>query len=220
MLLRELPRFRCPCIDCASVAYGVFKLVSEFWRPSEGKSSPKTFCKRLWKPPPCLLTLDLDPVLLTVVALATDGRRSSLSGNPMLSSLLPVPGRANAGDSSAISSLESSKKLLQTPLVMFVPFDVEDQGAICEVALLAVGGFRDIEGTLAPGVSNTASCLRCSPNVFVCGPSQEGGFGGRCEWFFKAGVGETVPGDTSDSFSSLHHGVSGRSMESAMHVWQ
>jgi hypothetical protein len=61
-----------------------FKLESEFWRSSPGKSSPKTFCSFLWKP---RLKLDLEPVLLTVVALATEGRRKSW-GKPMASSLL------------------------------------------------------------------------------------------------------------------------------------
>jgi len=37
---------------------------------------------------------------------------------------------------------------------------VVDQGAMCELALEAVGGFRDIDGTLPPEVSNTASCFR------------------------------------------------------------
>tara|TARA_R110002003_G_scaffold63_4_gene5807 strand:+ start:15616 stop:15870 length:255 start_codon:yes stop_codon:yes gene_type:complete len=83
----------------------VLRLVSEFWRPSAGKSSPNTFCSLLWKPP--LLMLDFDPELLTVVALATEGLRSSLSGKPMLSSRLPVPGLAKAGDSCEMSSLES-----------------------------------------------------------------------------------------------------------------
>lgn len=30
VLLRELPRLRCPRMDCVSGAYGMFKLVSEF----------------------------------------------------------------------------------------------------------------------------------------------------------------------------------------------
>lgn len=96
VLLSEFPRFRCERVDCASGAKGVVKLVSEFWRPSDaGKSSPKTFCSRLWKPLP---VLDLEPELPTVVALATDGRRSSFKGKPMLSSLVPVPGRSKPGD--------------------------------------------------------------------------------------------------------------------------
>jgi hypothetical protein len=61
VLFRELPRFLV-LVDCASVAYGVLRLVSEFWRPSVGKSSPKKFGSLLWNP-----LLDLDPVLLTVV---------------------------------------------------------------------------------------------------------------------------------------------------------
>jgi hypothetical protein len=101
VLLSEFPRFLVR-VDIASVANGVLRLVSEFWRPSEGKSSPKKLGSLLWKP-----LLDLDPVLLTVVALATDGRRSSFSGKPMLSSRLAVPGRAKPGDSCARSSLES-----------------------------------------------------------------------------------------------------------------
>jgi hypothetical protein len=102
VLFRELPRFLVR-VDCVSVTYGVLKLVSEFWRPSVGKSSPKKFGSFLWKP----RRLDLDPVLLTVVALATDGRLSSLRGKPMLSSRLPVLGRTKPGDSWARSSLES-----------------------------------------------------------------------------------------------------------------
>lgn len=156
MLLRESPRFRGARIDCESPAYGVFRLVSEFWRPSAGKSSPKTFCSRLWKP---RLMLDLEPELLTVVALATDGRLSSLSGKPMLSSLLPVPGR-QPGEGCETSSLESLKKLLQTLLFMLVPLGAVDQGATCELALDAVGGLRDIDGTRPPEVSRTASCFR------------------------------------------------------------
>jgi hypothetical protein len=205
VLLRELPRLRCARIDCASVAYGAFKLVSEFWRSSAGKSSPKTFCSLLWKPP--LLKLDLDPVLLTVVALATDGRLSSFSGKPMLSSLLPVPGRPSPGDSCATSSLESLKKLLQTLFAMLAPFGAEDHGAACELALVAVGGFRDIDGTLAPDVSNTASCFRWSPKALGWSPSQLGGLWDRCEGSFGGGVGGTVPGDISELWV-LHDGVS------------
>jgi hypothetical protein len=144
VLLRELPRVRC----C------VFKLVSEFWRSSAGKSSPNTFCRRLWKPLPML---DLEPVLLTVVALATEGRLSSFMGKPMLSSRGPVPGR-KAGDER--SSFESLKKLLQTPLAMLVPLGAVDQGATWEFVLEAVGGFRDMDGTRPPEVSKTASCFR------------------------------------------------------------
>lgn len=206
VLLRELPRFRCSRVDAVSGTYGVFKLVSELWRPSAGKSSPNTFCSRLWKPP--LLMLDLEPVLLTVVALATDGRRSSLSGKPILSSLLPVPGRAKPGESCATSSFESLKKLLQTLLAMLVPFAPADQGAVCEVALVAVGGFRDIDGTLAPDVSSTASCLRWSPKAFVCGPSQLDCLRGRGAASLGGGAGGRVPGDISDSRSILRHGVS------------
>jgi len=153
VLLSELPRLRIGRWLCASGAYG--RLVSEFWRPSAGKSSPKMFCSFLWKP---RLILDLDPVLLTVVALATDGRRSSLSGKPMLSSRLPF-WRRKPGEGWVRSSLESLKKLLQTLLAMAPPL-VVDQGAMCELALEAVGGFRDIDGTLPPEVSNTASCFR------------------------------------------------------------
>lgn len=201
VLLRELPRFRCPRSDWVSVTYGaVFKLVSEFWRPSAGKSSPKTFCSRLWKP--LRVILDLEPLLLMVVALATEGRRSSCTGKPMLSSLLPVPGRANPGDSCATSSLESLKKLLQ--LAILVPLGVDAQGAICELALDAVGGLRDMDGTLPPDVSSTASCFRWSPNTLVWEPSQLEGFRGRCEGSLGGGAGGMVPGDISDSLSTLH----------------
>ena len=203
VLLRELPRFRCPRTDCESPAYGVFKLVSD-WRPSAGKSSPNTFWSLLWKPLPML---DLDPVLLTVVALATDGRRSSFSGKPMLSSRLPVPGR-KPGDGCDTSSLESLKKLLQTPLAMLLPLGTPDHGVTCELALEAVGGFRDIDGTRPPEVSNTASCFRCSPKGLAADPSLLEGFHGRCEGSFGGGAGGTVPGDISFSLSALHGGVS------------
>lgn len=73
----------------------LFKLESECWRPSPGKSSPKTFCSFLWNP---LLKLDLEPVLLTVMALATEGLRSSL-GNPMASSLVLLAEGAKPGES-------------------------------------------------------------------------------------------------------------------------
>jgi hypothetical protein len=43
---------------------------------------------------------------------------------------------------------------------MLFPLDAVDQGATCELALEAVGGFRDIDGTRPPEVSKTASCLR------------------------------------------------------------
>jgi hypothetical protein len=102
--------------------------------------------------------LDLEPWLLTVVALATEGRLSALSGKPILSSLLPAPAR-NPGDCGVTSSLESLKKLFQGLLAMLIPFDV-DHGATCELAPEAVGGLRDIDGTLPPEVSSTASCLR------------------------------------------------------------
>jgi hypothetical protein len=101
--------------------------------------------------------LDLEPVLLTVVALATEGRLSSLMGKPMLSSLVPVPGR-NPGDET--SSFESLKKLLQTLLAMVLPLGAVDHGATWELVLEAVGGFRDIDGTRPPDVSRTASCFR------------------------------------------------------------
>lgn len=103
--------------------------------------------------------LDLEPVLLTVVALATDGRLSSFIGKPMLSSLVPVPGRY-PGDDWETSSFESLKKLLQTLLVMLFPLGAVAQGATCELALEAVGGLRDMDGTRPPEVSRTASCFR------------------------------------------------------------
>jgi hypothetical protein len=103
--------------------------------------------------------LDLEPELLTVVALATEGRLSSLRGKPMASSLLPVPGR-NPGDCGVTSSLESLKKLFHGLFAMLFPFGVPLQGAACELALVAVGGLREMDGTLPPEVSSTASCLR------------------------------------------------------------
>ena len=101
--------------------------------------------------------LDLwEPELLTVALLCTDGRRSSW-GNPMASSL-PLPGR-NPGESWT-SSVESLKKLLPNTLDGITdPFVVPDQGVAGEVAV-AVGGFRDIDGTRPPDVSKTASCFR------------------------------------------------------------
>ena len=194
----------------------MFKLPSEFWRSSAGKSSPNTFCSLLWKPP--RLVLDLEPVLLTVVALATDGRLSSFMGKPMLSSLLPVPGRASPGEGCETSSFESLKKLLQTLFAMLVPFDAEDQGATCEVALVPVGGFREMEGTLPPDVSSTASCLRWSPKAVGWGPSQADCLRGRCDGSFGGGAGGRVPGDISGSLSILRHGVSECLFREAMHV--
>jgi hypothetical protein len=181
----------------------MFKLVSEFWRPSAGKSSPNTFWSLLWNPLPIL---DLDPVLLTVVALATEGRRSSLNGKPMLSSRLLVPGR-KPGEGCETSSFESLKKLLHTPLamlllVLFPPLGAEDQG-VAWVELEAVGGFRDMEGTRPPEVSSTASCFRCSPNGLIAAPSLWEGFHGRCEGSLGGGAGGTVPGEMSLSLSAL-----------------
>lgn len=111
------------------------------------------FLSCLWNPP--RLTLDFDPELLTVVALATEGRLSS-AGNPMLSSL-PLPGR-KPGES-AISSDESLKKLPlpKTLDVITAPFVLAHEGGVGEVA---VGGLRDMEGILPPDVSSTASCFR------------------------------------------------------------
>jgi hypothetical protein len=163
--------------------------------------------------------LDLEPELLTVLALATDGRLSSFTGKPMLSSLLPVPGR-KPGDGWAMSSLESLKKVLQPLLAMLAPLGAVDQGATCELALDAVGGFRDMDGTRPPDVSSTASCFRWSPKTFVVGPSQlVFGFRGRCEGSFGGGTGGTVPGDTSDSLSTLHDRVSRRSFALAVPRW-
>lgn len=157
--------------------------------------------------------LDFDPVLLTVVALATEGRLSSFNGKPMLSSRLPVPGR-KPGDAKETSSLESLKKLLQMPLAMALPLgtEEEDQG-VTWVVLVAVGGFRDMTGTLPPEVSNTASCFRCSPKGLMATPSLWEGFHGRCEGSFGGGAGGTVPGDISLSRSALHGGVSNASAE-------
>lgn len=126
----------------------------------------------------------------------------------MLSSRLPVPGRANPGESCATSSLESLKKLLQTLLAMLEPLGGAAQGAMCELALVAVGGLRDMEGTLAPEVSSTASCLRWSPKTLAGVGSQLEGLRRRCEGSFGGGAGGTVPGEMSDSFSTLHGRVS------------
>jgi hypothetical protein len=155
------------------------------------------------------LTFDLEPVLLTVFVLAIEGRllSSAFMGKPMLSSLLPVPGRPKPGDGWVKSSVESSKKLLQTLFAMVVPLLPDDHGAICELALVAVGGTRDIEGTRPPDVSSTASCFLWSPNAFVLGASQLG-FRSLLDKSFGGGAGGTVPGEMSDSFSMLHHGVS------------
>lgn len=103
--------------------------------------------------------LDLEPVLLTVVALATEGRLSSFMGKPMLSSLVLVAGR-NPGDDDETSSFESLKKLLQTLLAILTPLGGLAQGATWELVVEAVGGFRDIDGTRPPEVSKTASCFR------------------------------------------------------------
>lgn len=155
VLFCEFARFRPARSD--SVTYGCGRLVSEFWRESWwGKSSPKTFCSRfLWYP--ARVPLDLEPVLLTVVALAMDGRLSSL-GKPMLSSWLPR--RVSLGDSWAMSSLESLKKLPQTLAAMDEPLaPAEAHGGVGEVA---VGGLREMEGMRLPDVSSTASCFRWS----------------------------------------------------------
>jgi hypothetical protein len=99
---------------------------------------------------------------------------------------------------------------------MFAPFGVDAQGATCELAVVAVGGFRDMDGTLPPDVSSTASCFLWSPKAVAGGPSQLEGFRGRCEGSFGGGAGATVPGEISDSFSMLHHGVSGVGEERAV----
>jgi hypothetical protein len=88
-----------------------------------------------------------------------------------------------------------------------VPLLLADHGAICEVALEAVGGFRDMDGTLPPDVSSTASCFLWSLKL-VWGASQLEGFRGRCAGSFGGGAGGTVPGEISDSFSTLHCRVS------------
>lgn len=135
-----------------------FKLESEFCRPSPGKSSPNTFCSFLWNP---LLKLDFDPVLLTVLALATEGLRSSL-GNPIASSLELPPVGAKPGERWPTSSLsESLKKLLQTLFAMFVPpLEADDAHGGLEFALEAVGGLREIDGILPPEVCSTARSFR------------------------------------------------------------
>jgi hypothetical protein len=203
MVFSELPRLRLR-VDWASATSCVFKLASELWRPSTGKSSPNTFCRRLWKPP--RLMLDLEPVLLTVCALATEGRRSSPAcmGKPMLSSRLPVPGRAKPGDSWARSSVESSKKLLHSA-GMLVPLLPDDHGAFSELALVAVGGTREMDGRRPPDVSSTASCLRWSAKGF----GAKSALRGRCEASLGGGTGGRLPGEISDSLSMLQHGVSG-----------
>jgi hypothetical protein len=137
----------------------------------------------------------------------------------MLSSpFFPLPGR-NPGESCAISSFESLKKLI-TLAGMTDPFVPYSDGRVGDTA---VGGFRDIDGILPPDVSNTASCFRWSLlNSFVCGYSRWEFFLaiGLCEGSFGGGAGGTVPGDISVSFSILADVVSwvlicGRSV-----VWQ
>jgi hypothetical protein len=88
-----------------------------------------------------------------------------------------------------------------------VPLLLADHGAICEVALEAVGGFRDMDGTRPPDVSNTASCFLWSLKL-VWGASQLEGRRGRCAGSFGGGAGGTVPGEISDSFPMLHRVVS------------
>jgi hypothetical protein len=103
---------------------------------------------------------------------------------------------------------------------MGVPLLPADHGAMLELALAAVGGFRDIDGTRPPDVSSTASCFRWSLKV-ACGPSQLEGRRGRCEGSFGGGAGGTVPGEISDSFSLLLHGVSRRCLRcSEWAVWR
>jgi hypothetical protein len=58
------------------------------------------------------------------------------------------------------SSLESLKKLFHGLFAMVFPPGVVLHGATCAFPLVAVGGLRDIDGTLFPEVSSTASCLR------------------------------------------------------------
>lgn len=71
---------------------------------------------------------------------------------------LPLPGRPSPGDSCAMSSLESLKKLPHTLAAIEEPLVPEAaHGVIGEVA---VGGLRDIDGILPPEVSSTASCFR------------------------------------------------------------
>jgi hypothetical protein len=100
--------------------------------------------------------LDFEPELLTVVALATDGRRSSW-GKPIASSL-PLPG-LNPGDSCPISSAESLKKLPNT--LEGIVIDPFEAGRFQLFAGdVAVGGFRDIEGMRLPELSRTERSLR------------------------------------------------------------
>ena len=100
--------------------------------------------------------LDFEPELLTVVALATDGRLSS-PGKPILSSF-PLPGR-KPGESCPISSVESLKKVLNTlDGIVTEPFTPGE--GHCGVGDVAVGGFREIEGILLPDVSSTARSFR------------------------------------------------------------
>lgn len=83
--------------------------------------------------------LDLEPVLLTVVALATEGRLSSFMGKPMLSSLVLVAGR-NPGDDDETSSFESLKKLLQTLLAILTPLGGLAQGRDLGIGARSGGG--------------------------------------------------------------------------------
>jgi hypothetical protein len=82
-----------------------------------------------------------------------------------------------------------------------VPLLPADHGAMLELALAAVGGFREIDGTRPPDVSSTASCFRWSLKL-IWGVES---FRGRS---LGGGAGGTVPGEISDSFSMLLHGVS------------
>jgi hypothetical protein len=104
---------------------------------------------------------------------------------------------------------------------MLLPLGAEDQGVTCEVALEAVGGFRDMAGTRPPEVSSTASCFRCSPKGPMAAASLWEGFHGRCEGSLGGGAGGTVPGDISLSLSALEGGVSNAAgTELSMHVGQ
>jgi hypothetical protein len=195
VLFTEFVRPRGTRCDCVSGLRGVVRLVSEFCRESPGNSSPKKPWSFLWNP---RLMLDLDPELLTVVALATEGRRSS-PGNPIVSSL-PLPGRGKPGESCATFSSESLKKLpkmLEGMTVPFAPPALQGGG----VGDVAVGGFRDMDGILLPEVSKTASSLRWSQ--FGRWVLQSEFFLGLCAGSLGGGIGGTVPGEISDSLSTL-----------------
>jgi hypothetical protein len=151
-LLRFLARSRCDCGSFGILASGG-RLTSEFCLESmPGKSSPKKPCNffMFWKPRP---TLDLDPELLTVVALATDGRLSS-PGYGASPPYCELPG-LKPGESDT-SSDESLKKLPKT-LVGMTTFCAHGGLLFGDTA---VGGCFDIEGILLEEVSRARSSFR------------------------------------------------------------